>query len=141
MIGGCRFPEHHRDGGRGGGRALAAAVVVVIAAVAARTAVRAAVDVLTVAAAVLGVVAGLAVLGGLAVAVVRVRRRVRRRGLAYSVAVGRPVAGELPARGPAAALPGVRADVSPQARGYADARVVTGRNSRQRCPRRAGRWS
>ena len=103
-------------------------------------------EVVTVAVIVVASAAGLAALAGLALAAVRVRRRILDspraavpRRLSAVVLDGRQAA-DLPEPG-SRALPAARGDVPALPRVHANTHVVTSRPARTRCPRRGGRWS
>ena len=142
-MGGCKFPEHHRSsGGDGlGGLALVLLGVVLLAAFAGPVG-QAVSEIVTVIAITVGALVGLALLGAVAVIVVRVRRRRRPdrlRAVPYRVTVlgtGRQAA-ELRERTVPAALPEPRADVPALLRTH----VVTGQAGSPRCVRRGGRRS
>ncbi len=141
--------------GGGGGLGQVAAVVVALmlaATIAPAVALVAHVVavVVTVAVIVVASLAGLAVLGGLALVAVRVRRRVLSgpRAVRGRVVVvpdemaeiaGR--AGVLPGVPHARSLPAARNDVSAYPRVHATPHVVTSRAPRPRCPRQGGRRS
>jgi hypothetical protein len=136
----CPFPEHHQSSG-GGAPPVAVIVAVIIVAAMAGPVVRAATTMLEVAAVVLGVLLGLAVLVAAGVIVWRVRRsRVRRslpqpaRRVVLADRQERPAVGRPALR----AIESPRDDVPTYTRVHAYPHVVTSRDGRPRRVRRDG---